>query len=484
MIFRIIESLLIIYYVIYFCLDWLYFIIFAAKIKNEKTSFDEDDIFQNHPVSIIVPAYNEEVTIIDSVQMLLSIDYPQYEIIVVNDGSQDSTLEKLLSTFPITKLADCDCTGITTKDVNAIYKSQDGKLIIIDKQNGGKADSVNVGINNASKAYICTIDADSILDRSALKQTVQPFIDDPATFVAGGQLAVANGVTLQKNLVQMSRLPKNIWVQWQIVEYMKSFLISRYSMSKMNVNVIMSGAFSLYRLTDLQKVGGFLTQHNQAKYLQEIAIAGRQTVCEDMEIVVRLWRYFIDKKQAVKAKFLPHPLCWTEVPNNPEFLRKQRNRWHRGLAETLAIHSSMIFDPRYKLIGTFALAYYLIFELLAPLIKVFTLIFIAAAIALGNINQQWILLTLVFTTIISTLITSLGSVLIEQWSLKKQLSSRDALRYKSTGDWLRLILLSVLGDFIYVPFRIWAQIEGLIDFINKKNEWYKFDRKGFGRGEN
>lgn len=454
------------------------------NIKKEKTTFESDDSFINHPVSIIVPAFNEEVTIIDSIKMLLSLDYPDYEVIVVNDGSSDSTLERLLTTFQFSKSSVLNSVNIPTKPVNSIYKANDHNLIVIDKQNGGKADSINVGINLASKKYICTIDADSILDKSALKQTVQPFIDDPATFVTGGQLAVANGVILRNNHVQSSQLPKNIWVQWQIIEYMKSFLISRYSMSKMNAIIIMSGAFSLYRKADLQKVGGFLTKHNEAEYLQEISIQNRQTVCEDMEIVVRLWRYFIEKKQIVKAKFLPHPLCWTEVPDNPKFLRKQRNRWHRGLAETLSIHSKMIFDPNYKLVGMFALPYFLLFELLAPVIKVLTVFFIIIAIIMGNINQQWILLTLLFTTIVSTLITSLGSVLIEQWSMKKQLSSREALRYKSTSDWLKLIFISVLGDFSYVPFRIWAQLEGLIDFINKKNEWYKFERNGFDRKEN
>jgi cellulose synthase/poly-beta-1,6-N-acetylglucosamine synthase-like glycosyltransferase len=454
------------------------------NIKKEKTISDSDKSFINHPVSIIVPAFNEEITIIDSIKMLLSLDYPDYEVIAVNDGSKDSTLEKLLNSFQLIKSDNLKSAIIPTKAVNSVYKSKDYRLIVIDKQNGGKADSINVGINLATKKYICTIDADSILDKAALKQTVQPFIDDPTTFVSGGQLAVANGVTLHNNRVQSSQLPNNIWVQWQIIEYMKSFLISRYSMSKMNAITIMSGAFSLYRKIDLQKVGGFLTKHNKSEYLQKISIQGKHTVCEDMEIVVRLWRYFIDNKQIAKAKFLPHPLCWTEVPDNSVFLRKQRNRWHRGLAETLTIHSKMIFNPNYKLIGAFALPYFLLFELLAPIIKVFTLFFIILAMVTGNIYQQWLLLTLLFTTIISTLITSIGSVLIEQWSMKKQLSSREALRYKSTLDWLRLVIVSVFGDFIYVPFRILAQLEGLKDFINKKNDWYKFERSGFDQKEN
>jgi len=483
MFFRIIENLLIIYYLSYFVIDWLFFAVFLINIRKEKISISTTEEFKKHSVSIIVPAYNEEITILDSIKMLLSLDYPNYEVIVVNDGSTDETMHNLLNNFDLREFKFSNCNTLTTKSVNKCYKSKDLRLIVMDKTNGGKADSINVGINLASNKYICTIDADSILDKTALKQTVQPFIDDPDLFVSGGQLAVANGVALKNNLVYSSKLPSNIWVQWQIVEYMKSFLISRYSLSKMNAIVVMSGAFSLYKRDDLLAVGGFLTAHNDSKYIESSCGLGKQTVCEDMEIVVRLWRYFIEKKQIAKARFLPHPLCWTEVPDNPNFLLRQRNRWHRGLAETLTIHKDMIFEPEFKRIGTFALPYFLLFELLAPIVKLFTLFFIITAIILGSINQQWILLALLFTTIVSTLITSLGSVIIEQWAINKRLASRDALRYKTTGDWLRLILMSVLGDFTYVPFRIYAQLTGLKDFINKKNEWYKFARTGFNQTE-
>ncbi|MDP8201623.1 MAG: glycosyltransferase, partial [Candidatus Tenebribacter burtonii] len=396
MFFRIIENLLIIYYLSYFVIDWLFFAVFLINIRKEKISISTTEEFKKHSVSIIVPAYNEEVTILDSIKMLLSLDYPNYEVIVVNDGSTDKTMQKLLNNFDLREFKFSNCNTLTTKSVNKCYKSKDSSLKVIDKSNGGKADSINVGINLASNKFICTIDADSILDKTALKQTVQPFIDDPDLFVSGGQLAVANGVALKNNLVYSSKLPSNIWVQWQIVEYMKSFLISRYSLSKMNAIVVMSGAFSLFKRDDLLAVGGFLTAHNDSEYIESSCGLGKQTVCEDMEIVVRLWRYFIAKKQTAKARFLPHPLCWTEVPDNPNFLLRQRNRWHRGLAETLTIHKDMIFEPEFKRIGTFALPYFLLFELLAPIVKLFTLFFIITAIILGSINQQWILLALLF----------------------------------------------------------------------------------------
>lgn len=480
---RIIENLLILYYVFYFIIDWMFLVIFMISVRKEKLSIQTDDKFAEYPVSVIVPAYNEEVTVLHSIQMLLALDYPDFEVIVINDGSTDNTLKTILNIF---KLKDIDLgtkkTGtIPTKTVKRIYGKKN--LIVIDKENGGKADAINVGINYSSKRLICTIDADSVLDKIALKQTVQPMLDDDRVFVSGGQLAVANGVQLKNNKVINSYLPKNIWVQWQIIEYLKSFMVARYSMSKINSIMIMSGAFSVYKKGDLLAVGGFLTENNDSDFIKQTGGNGLQTVCEDMEIVVRMWRYFYEKGRKAKAVFLPHPVCWTEVPDNSNFLLRQRNRWHRGLAETLKIHKTMLFEPKYKMIGLFAFPYYLIFELFSPFIKIFTAIFLIITGIMGYFNQYWILLVVLFSTLTSAVITSLATVYIEQWTIKHKLISFDALRYKSGMDWIRLIVMSILGDFVYAPFRIYAQLRGLKDFINKKNDWYKFSRTGFGESD-
>jgi poly-beta-1,6-N-acetyl-D-glucosamine synthase len=480
---RIIENLLILYYVFYFIIDWMFLVIFMISVRKEKLSIQANDKFAEYPVSVIVPAYNEEVTVLHSIQMLLALDYPDFEVIVINDGSTDKTLKTVLNAFELNKIdLEINKNGaIPTKTVKQIYCKDN--LTVIDKENGGKADAINVGINYSSKRLICTIDADSVLDKIALKQTVQPMLDDNRVFVSGGQLAVANGIQLTNNKVINSYLPKNMWVQWQIIEYLKSFMVARYSMSKINSILIMSGAFSVYKKKDLQTVGGFLTEHNDSDFIKQTGGNGLQTVCEDMEIVVRMWRYFYEKGKKVKAVFLPHPVCWTEVPENSDFLLRQRNRWHRGLAETLKIHKTMLFEPKYKMIGLFAFPYYLIFELLSPIIKIFTAIFLITAGIMGYFNQSWILLAVLFSTLVSAVITSLATVYIEQWTVKHKLISFDALRYKSGMDWIRLIMMSILGDFVYAPFRIYAQLLGLKDFINKKNDWYKFSRTGFGESE-
>ena len=293
---RIIENILILYYIFYFLIDWTFFLIFFISIRKEKLSTSENDVFRKYPVSVIVPAYNEEITIVHSIKMLLALDYPKFEIIVVNDGSTDNTLDKIIENFSLKENKIEIPEKIKTKEINKILVGENGKLVVIDKKNGGKADSINVGINYSEKKLVCTIDADSILDKSALKQTVQPMIDDKKVFVSGGQLAVANGVTIVDNRVVNSHLPKNKWIQWQIVEYLKSFMIARYSLSKLNSILIMSGAFSVYKREDLLYVGGFLTERNDSEFIRQLGSYGKQTVCEDMEIIVRLWRYFYDKK--------------------------------------------------------------------------------------------------------------------------------------------------------------------------------------------
>jgi hypothetical protein len=410
--------------------------------------------------------------------MLLELDYPSFEVILVNDGSKDRTMEVLMNHFEFTEATPATDMHIQTKPVRKIYLSRDGSLTLIDKENGGKADSINAGINCARGTYICTIDADSILDSGALKEVVRPFVTNPRTIVSGGQLAAANDMVIIHNRVVSSRPPSNIWVQWQIIEYIKSFMISRIGLSRINALLIMSGAFSLFKKEDLLEIGGFLTPHNMHPYIAGTIGTGKQTVCEDMEIVVRLWQYKRDKKVKAKAVFLPEPVCWTEVPDNGRSLFKQRARWHQGLAETLKIHSRMIFEPAYGLTGLIGLPYYFVFELFSPVIKIFTFVFIIFSAIYGLINYQWAILMIFSVLLITAIILSSITAIIENWSQHQHAVTREALRYKSFKDWLWLMVAGILAEFSYSFYKIAAQVNGLIDFMMKKNNWNKFARKG------
>jgi cellulose synthase/poly-beta-1,6-N-acetylglucosamine synthase-like glycosyltransferase len=456
LVIRIIEKLFIIYFAGYFLFDLLLFFIFLITFRTEKEKsklvLNHEEEFNNHKVSVIVPAYNEEVSIVQCVKMLINLDYPDYEVIVINDGSKDNTLKKLLNAFKL--------------------------KTVIDKENGGKADSINTGINYSSGELICTIDADSILDTSSLKKVVVPLINDSKVFVSGGQLAISNDTVIENNKVISSKMPGNYWVLWQIVEYIKSFMVSRVSLSKLNALLIMSGAFSVFRRKDLLKIGGFLTVINKHKYIEDNIGVDHTTVCEDMEIVVRLWRYYLENKKKAKAVYMPLPICWTEVPDNYKNIFKQRARWHLGLAESLSIHKKLLFDLKYRATGLLAMPYYIFFELFSPLIKLLVIIYLIVISFMGLINTQWVLLMFLLITITAALLTSFLTVYIEQWSQKLAKRNREALRYKTLLDWIKLLTASIIGDFIYSTVKMFAQLKGLVDYFRKKNEWNKFERKG------
>ncbi|MBN1129325.1 MAG: glycosyltransferase family 2 protein, partial [Chitinispirillaceae bacterium] len=312
---RTVENLLILYFCTFLLLDVLLFIYAVAVFRRRRRYELPESACVGHPVSIVVPGYNEAVTIVPCLRQLMNLDYKEYDVVFINDGSTDGTLEKVLAAFELHELPSEACLPggqvIETAPVRGIYRSIDGRLVVIDKENGGKADSINAGINRSAARYICTVDADSILDRSALRAVLHPLINDPRTFVSGGQLAAANGLHLSANRVTSARMPHNLWVLWQIAEYIRSFMISKIGLSRFGVLLIMSGAFSVYRRDDLRAVDGFLTPRNFGPYLANTIGHGRHTVCEDMEIVVRLRRYYRESGRKGTTAFMPAPVCWT-----------------------------------------------------------------------------------------------------------------------------------------------------------------------------
>jgi len=475
---RIIEKLLIIYFISYFVIDvgLFLFALFNFRKKKKKDTSNYD--YQAHKISIIVPSFNEEVSIIACTDMLLNVDYTNYELIIVNDGSKDKTMETLKNYYTLIPIENSNPDALNISTIKQVYQVEGKNLLILDKENGGKADSVNAGIIYSTGDYICTIDADSILDKNALKEVVNPFIENKNTIVSGGQLAVANDVVIKDNHVVSSKTPKNIWVIWQIIEYIKSFMISRIGLSKINALLVMSGAFSLFKKSDLLEIGGFLTKINTHPYLEKTIGLGKQTVCEDMEIVVRLWKFKRDQNIKAKAVFLPEPVCWTEVPDKGINLFKQRSRWHQGLTETLKIHRKMIFEPKYGVTGMFGLPYYLFFEMLSPIIKIISIVFIVVSIYFGTVNYEFMLLLFAGVFLATAIIMSSITAIIEYWSKHKYEVNRNALRYHTIWDWLWLIIAGILAEFSYAFYKIWAQMTGIFNFLRKKNEWNKFERKG------
>lgn len=412
-------------------------------------------------VSIIAPAYNEEKTIIESANSLLNLKYPDYELIIVNDGSKDNTLDVLMRYFDLTRVDYIVETKLSTKPIRGVYVNrQMPKLIVVDKENGGKADSLNSGINIANKEYFCGIDADSLLEDEALLKlpslTLDTGIETPAL---GGNIFPINGCTIEQGQIKDIRIPKNSLARFQTVEYTRAFMSGRLGWAFLNSLLIISGAFGLFRKERIINIGGYLT--SSGRY-------SKDTVGEDMELVVRISRFMKELKQSFRIGYSFAANCWTEVPEDLKSLKKQRYRWHRGLIEILSFHKKMLFNPRYGKIGMIAVPYYFIFELMGPLFEIQAYVMVLLALLFGVMNQELALLLFVTTILLGALI-SVSSLAIEE---------SDAGRFV-LKDLLVLILYSLLENFGPRQLISFWRVSGFLNMLKKPGGWDKAVRKGF-----
>ena len=443
----------------YFCLLFLsYFSVlkYRRRIQHERWR----RIIQSPltiSVSIIAPAYNEEVTIEESVQSLLLLEYPNFEVIVVNDGSKDNTLEKLKAVFNLHPIpADIE-QQVSCEEILGVYRSPDNpNLIVVDKVNGGKADALNAGINISRYPVICAIDADSLIEGGALLRVVKPFLERPEKTVAvGGIIRVANGCTIKAGRVVKIGLPRAWLPLIQTVEYLRAFLFGRSGWGALNSLLIISGAFGVFRKDIVISIGGYR----------------RDTVGEDMELVVRMHRYLREQKREYEVHFLPDPVCWTEVPDSLKVLGRQRNRWQRGLIDSLRIHRRMMLNPRYGLIGMIAFPNFVFFEMLAPMVELSGLLIVPVSYALGIVDFLFFALYLTVAILVGAILST-GSVVLEELSFR---------RYPKTMDLLRMIAVGYLENFGYRQLTVWWRFKGSWDYLRGKTAWGSMQRKGFSK---
>ncbi len=405
-------------------------------------------------ISVIAPGYNEAATIGESLRSLLMLHYPEFEVIVVNDGSTDRTLEVARREFTLLPAPVAYAHAIETAAVKSVYRSlAHPDLVVIDKANGGKADAINAGINAARYGLVCVIDADSLLEDDALARAVLPFLEDPDTIAAGGIVRVGNGCRVEAGRVTAVRLPGSWLARFQVVEYLRAFLAGRVAQSAYNGLLIISGAFGVFRRDALVHVGGFR----------------RDTVGEDMEIVTRLHRVYRDEGRRYRIVFQPDPVCWTEVPESISVLRHQRSRWQRGTLQVLSYHRRMCARPRYGVVGLLAMPYYVLFEAAGPLIEASGYVVTAGALAFGLLDWRFAELLFVAAVLYGALI-SLAAVLLEELSFR---------RYPRLRDLLALAGIGVLENFGYRQLTTWWRLRGVFDFLRNKRGWGTMTRKGF-----
>lgn len=405
-------------------------------------------------ISIVAPAYNEEATLADSIRSLLLLNYPQFEVIVVSDGSTDGTLAVGGREFELVRAPVSYAHPIPTQRVRGIYRSlAHPDLVMIDKENGGKADAINAGINAARFPIVCVIDADSLLEEHSLTRAVLPFIEDPDTIAAGGIVRIANGCRVERGRVAEVRLPDSHLAMFQAVEYLRAFLAGRVAQSAVNGLLIISGAFGLFKREAVVEVGGFRPD----------------TIGEDMELVTRLHRVYRERGRRYRIVFQPEPTCWTEAPESLRTLARQRNRWQRGTLQVLGYHARMLFNPRYGVVGLLAMPYFLVFEAVGPIIELTGYVLIAVAIPFGLLDWRFAELFFLAAVVYGSLL-SVAAVALEELSFR---------RYPRVTDLLRLAAYGVLENFGYRQLVTWWRIVGVVDYFRGKQGWGTMKRKGF-----
>ena len=450
---------------IFLIYSWIGIYAFGAVLKyKRKNTFTDYKIIASNPnaptFSLIAPAYNEGMTIVDNVRSLLSLYYQNLEIIIVNDGSKDDSIERLIATYDLERINFFVQGQLETKPIRGIYKSKNPafkRLIVVDKENGGKADALNVGINISSGEYIVCIDVDCILEQDAILKLAKPFLEqtNKRVIACGGVIRLANNCKIQNGKITEVNLPRTMLGKSQALEYIRAFVLGRMAWSRASGLILISGAFGAFDREIVLACGGY----------------DKNTVGEDMELVVRMRRYMEETKQPYEVINIPDPLCWTEVPESKEVLKKQRNRWMRGTMETLWKHRKMMFNPKYGKLGMVSLPYWFFFEFLGPIVEflgyiIFTLFFI-----LGIINWQFFFI-LFALVIASGILYSIYAILVD-------FVSRQV--YTKRKDFIRLVVTAIAEPFYFHPITVRAGVSGFIDYFRKKTSWGEMTRQGFNQ---
>ena len=409
------------------------------------------------PVSVILTAYNEGPTIVDAVHAMLRLLYSQYEVVVVNDGSTDDTLERLVEAFSLVRVEKTYEETIPTATVRGVYASYYyPKLVVVDKENGGcKADTANAGINAASYPLFCACDADSLLEEDALLQLVLPMMDRPAFVPAsGGVVRAANGSEIVRGSVRRIALAQTAIEVYQVVEYLRAFLTGRTAQSALNIMLIVSGAFGLFHKGTVKAVGGY----------------NREAIGEDFELVVRMTRFLRDTKKGCEVVFVPQTVCWTMVPHHWKSLGNQRNRWHRGLMQTLQWNYDMCFNPKYGRTGMIGMGYFVLVEFLGPIVEVLGYVVMPIGLLLHLINPfvaAWFFLVSVGFGVF----LSLSALLLEEISFH---------RYSGWREVVKIAAFAIAENFGYRQLTLWWRIVAMADYaMKRKKGWGAMVRAGF-----
>lgn len=429
----------------------------SRKFKESKANFHIFDIISDDsmPVSILLPAYNEEKVIIDSIFSLTALDDKRIEIIVINDGSTDNTLQKVIDTFEMNETYKSFAKVIKCQDILNIYegKVRGISLVLVNKKNGGKADALNAGINISKYPLFIAMDSDCVIKKDALGKIIKPFLLDKRTIAVGGNVKISNNLKIEAGEAVKENELKGFFLIFQTLEYLRVFLVSRVAWNNINTNLIISGAFGIFKKSKVITVGGYRTD----------------TVGEDMELVMRLNRYHIENRIDYKIQYVPDAYCFTQVPTNFKDFKNQRIRWHVGLMQSLYRHKSVILNPRYRIMGLIGTSYYTFFELFSSIIEIVGYAAIFLAVIFGLFNP-WIFLLLISSIFVYSFTVTYSASIVEEYTLSKK---------KTLREKLILIIFSLFEPLLYRQMCNIIRIYAMIKYNKFKNKWNKVERKEY-----
>lgn len=417
------------------------------KLKNT--------LLQNYyvPISIVVPAYNEEVTVVETVRSLLSLDYHLYEIVVVDDGSKDTTSQKLVEAFDMKAIRRPIHRKIPCQPEEFIYETTAEKvpLTLIRKKNGGKADALNMGINACKYPYFICMDADSVLQYDSLSKISRPLLERDDIVAVGGVVRPANSVTLDHGRVLNYQLPENILACMQVLEYDRSFLASRILFDKFNGSLIISGAFGLFKKDTVIAAGGY----------------DHSTMGEDMELVVKLHEYCTMNDIPYCIKYATDAICWSQAPERLRDLCKQRKRWHLGLFQSMWKHRVMLFNAKFGLVSFVSFFYFLLYELLSPFIELLGLLTMATAYLFDLINLPFMLLFFAIYAVFGCILT-LTAFFARTQTIDLKISAKDALK----------AIFLCFFEITFLRFVMaFVRSTAFLGYKTKKLNWGRIERK-------
>ena len=405
-------------------------------------------------ITLIAPSYNEESTCVESVRAFMNLDYPNFEVLVVNDGSTDATLERLRSTFDLQPAPRPPLSDLSTEPVRQVYRSRiHPHLWVIDKENGGKADALNAGINFCETPLFCAMDADTIVEREGLIRIVRPFLEDTSTVAVGGIVRVANGCSIQSGQIQSISMPRRLLPKLQVLEYLRAFFFGRLGWDTLGAMIIISGAFGMFHRETVVDVGGYRTD----------------SITEDLELVLRMHRRLREEGQTYRIRFIPDPVAWTEVPSTFRDLSSQRDRWHRGMVGSMIRHQQMLLNPHYGRVGLLAYPFFYFLETFGVVLEFLGYVWFIVAFGTGTLSGPIALAFFLLAFALGTTL-SLSAVALEELSFH---------RYEHTSDLFQLIFLAVLDSVGYRQLNAWWRIKGLWSYLRGNEDWGAIRRTGF-----